>query len=289
MIDWLGPEWVAALTSSTAIGVVGFAVGTYYKSKVERAIQHNFDSKLEILRAGFRRDEEALRADLRSKGEQIAALRSGTLSGLANRYAALDKRRLEAIDKLWTATVKQAQFKMVAKMTASIKMEIALDAAAKQDAEGAKLRDFAKVIWNASGIENVKAGESPHTERPYLPPLVWALYSAYSQVLSHPVAQIATMRAGVGSKLLADPKPLIDLVKSALPHQTEFIDKYGTAALAYLIEELEEALLREIQRTLHNPDADQASLEQAAAILKAAEKLADASTKTVDTPPTVAN
>ena len=288
MIDWLPAEWFAAIASSTATAILGFAIGTYFKARVEKAVQHNFDAKLENLRAGVRKEEEVLRADLQAKGEQIAALRGGALSGLANRYAALDKRRLEAIDKLWTATVKLAQFKMAAKMTGSIKMEVALDAAAAQDSEGAKLRLFATTIWNASGLENLKANESPHTERPYLPTLIWAHYSAYSQVLGHAVAQLAAMRTGVGAKLLADPKPMLDLVKSALPHQTEFIEKYGTAALTYLIDELEETLLREIQRNLHNPDADQASLEQSAAILKAADTLAKSSKELIEIPEKIA-
>lgn len=274
MLDWLPNGWQAALTSSTATAIIMLIVGTYFKSKIEKSIQHSFDLKLEKIRSGFRNEEEGIRADLKAKGEQITALRGSALSGLANRYAALDKRRLDAIDKLWTAAVTSGQFKTAAKMVSSIKMEVALDAAAKQDDEGKKLREFATAIWNASGMENLKPGQIPHTERPFLPPLVWAIYSAYSQVLMYPVAQLAAMRSGVGSKLLADPKPLLQLVKIALPHQSKFVDEFGVDSLTLLIEELEETLLREIQRNLHNSDADDASLQQAAAIVKAANSLA---------------
>lgn len=288
LTSWIPPEWSAAITSSLVVSLAGIVAGTYYKAKVEKAIQHNFDTKLEALRAGFRMDEEALRAELQAKGEQIAALRGGALSGLASRKAAIDQRRLEALDRVWAAATNKAQYKSAARMSASINMDVALDAAAKQDAEGAKLREFATVIWNAAGLENLKAYDSAHSERPFLPPLVWALYSALSQVLSHPVAQLAAMRTGAGGKALIDPKPMLDLVKSALPHQTAFIDQFGVGGLAYLIDELEEALLREIQRALHNPNVDQASLEQAAAILKAAEKLAKTSREAIEPPPAIA-
>jgi hypothetical protein len=288
MLDWFPREWIPAVTSSTILAILSFISATYYKAKVEKSIQHKLDNRLESARSVFRKEEEALRADLRTKGEQIAALRSGPLSGLASRFAAIDKRRLEAIDKLWSAVVKNSQFKMAAKMTATIKMEVALDSATRQDSEGAKLREFATVIWNACGLENLKEAEAPDKERPFVTPLAWAVFSAHRLVLAHPVAQLAALRAGVGAKLLADPKPMLDLVKTALPHQASFIEKFGTNGLTLLIDELEETLLSELQRSMHSPDADQANIEQAAAILKAADKLAESTQQTVKPPASVA-
>jgi len=87
-------DWIPAISTSTLLTVIGFLVGTYYKAKVEKGVQHNLDQKLEELRAKLRRDEEGLKAELRSRDDQIAALRSGALSGMATRQAALDKRRL---------------------------------------------------------------------------------------------------------------------------------------------------------------------------------------------------
>lgn len=277
MIEWLPAGWLAAITSSTATAILGIVIGTYYKAKVEKAIQHNFDAKLETLRANLRKDEEELRADLKAKGEQIAALRGGALSGLANRYTALDKRRLEAIDRVWTAVVGQHLSKMAAKMAGVIDMESALNAAAKKDAEGEKFREFANVIWLAAGLDNVKAEEKPYSERPFLPPLVWALYAAYDHIISHSIAQLAAMRNGIDNNSLSNPKPILELVRSALPHQVAFINSAGVGQLTQLIDELEETLLQEIKAALHNPDADQANLQQAAAILKAADRLAEAS------------
>jgi hypothetical protein len=93
-------DWIPAISTSSLLTVIGVIVGTYYKAKVEKGIQHNFDQKLEELRAQLRRDEEQLKADLRTRDDEIAALRSGALSGMASRQAALDKRRLEAIEKV---------------------------------------------------------------------------------------------------------------------------------------------------------------------------------------------
>jgi len=58
--------------------------------------------------------------------------------------------------------------------------------------------------------------------------------------------------------------------------------------LTYLIDELEETLLRELQHSLGNTDADQKNVEQAAAILRAVEKVAESSQKPVEPPAEVA-
>lgn len=267
-------EWIPAISTSSLLAAIAFLVGTYYKAKVEKGVQHNLDQKLEELRAKLRRDEEGFKADLRARDDQIAALRSGALSGMASRQAALDKRRLDAIEKLWSHVIDRWQSKLLARMAAPIKMEVAIDAAAQQNEEGRKIREFAEVIWNTAGIiDNTEPRDWIDKERPFLSPIVWAIFSAYRHVLALPIAQITVMRTGVGRKMLADPKGILEMVKSALPHQANYIDKYGTTGLPYLIEELEEKLLSEIVISLESTTSDAKSVEQAAVILEAVDKV----------------
>jgi hypothetical protein len=87
-------------------------------------------------------------------------------------------------------------------MAAPIKMEVAIEAAAQQDEEGRKAREFAEMIWKTSGITD-NANPPPDwidKERPFLPPIAWAIFSAYRHVLALPIAQITVMRTGVGTK-----------------------------------------------------------------------------------------
>ena len=193
--------------------VIGVIVGTYYKSRVEKGIQHNFDQKIEELKAQLRRDEEQLKADLRSRDDEIAALRSGALSGMASRQAALDKRRLEAIEKVWSAVIDRWQWKNLAKMVGSLDMDYTLSAAAQQNEEGRKLRKFADVIWKSAGLglDNLKPStEFIDKERPFLSPMTWALFSAYRQVLNFPAVQMMVMRTGADKKIysLIDFEPM---------------------------------------------------------------------------------
>jgi hypothetical protein len=115
-------------------------------------------------------------------------------------------------------------------------------------------------------------------ERPFLSPMTWALFSAYRRVLNLPAAQVMVMRTGADQKILADPKTLLDLVKAALPHYSDYLDQFGTGGLSLLIEDLEEKLLAELVTSLESTASDEKSVTQAAAILKAVEKVR-ASTK----------
>jgi hypothetical protein len=161
-------DWIPAISTSSVLTVIGVIVGKYYKAKVEKGIQHNFDQKLEELRAQLRRDEEELKADLRSRDDEIAALRSGALSGMVSRQAALDKRRLEAVEKLWSAVIDRWQWKNLARLVGSMNMEYTLNAAAQQNEEGRKPREFAEVIWKTAGLDdNLKPLESVDKERPF--------------------------------------------------------------------------------------------------------------------------
>src|SRR2546430_11908984 len=47
----------------------------------------------------------------------------------------------------YTTLFRSWRSKSLARMAAPIRMEVAIDAAAKQDEEGARIREFAEVIW----------------------------------------------------------------------------------------------------------------------------------------------
>jgi hypothetical protein len=272
-------DWIPAISTSSVLAVIGIVFGTYYKAKVEKAVQHNFDQKLEELRAKLRRDEEEFKADLRSKDDQIAALRSGALSGMVSRQAFLDKRRLEAIEKLWSAVIDRWSWKNLAKMVGVLNTEETLSVAAQQNEEGRKLREFADMLYKSAGIDLTRQEpEYIDKERPFLPPIIWALFSAYRQILNLAAVQITVMRTGANKKIFADPKPILDMVKAALPHYSEYIDQYGTSGLSLLIDELEETLLAQIVAGLESTASDDKTVNQAAAILTAVENVA-ASTK----------
>jgi len=70
------------------------------------------------------------------------------------------------------------------------------------------------------------------------------------------------------------------LITTALPHRAAFIKQVGENGYYYLLDELEEKLLDELQGMLKGVEADKASIEQAGEILKVANVVWDSVRKT---------
>src|SRR5207248_2850144 len=77
----------------------------WIEAGVEKKIQHRFDEKMAVTNS-----------DLRAKEAEIAALREMVLSGRSQRQALLDKRKLEAVERIWDALARLAPFVGVSNM-----------------------------------------------------------------------------------------------------------------------------------------------------------------------------
>lgn len=265
---------LATVMTSGIVSIVVFVVGTWINAKITGGVQHDYDRKLEALRKQTEQDLDRLRAQIKARDEQVAALRSGALANMAARHATLGEKRIEAIETLWAAVVESGKFKFLAKLSESIRWDVALDSAVGNSEEAEKMRLFGDSIWKLAGLEGIKdLGADPNRVRPFVSPLVWAKFSAYRHVLSLPIAQWSALKTGVGKKMLADPEPMIDMVKSILAHQAPFLDEHGVGGLPFLVDELESALLREVVESLNDQELDNASVKQAADILAFADKV----------------
>ncbi|MBI3902634.1 MAG: hypothetical protein HY306_06785 [Nitrosomonadales bacterium] len=98
-------EWLPPISTTAIFGLVLWLGRNLIATRLTKSVQHEFDTKLESLRTELRKNEELFRADLRAKEAEIAVLRSGAMTAMASRQVAFDKRRLEAIDQLWSAFI----------------------------------------------------------------------------------------------------------------------------------------------------------------------------------------
>lgn len=96
------------------------------------------------MRAELREANERFKADLRAKEAEISVLRGGALSAMASRQIAVGKRRLEAIDQLWTAFNSYSGTKMLSTTLNTIKFE----EAAKSSENDPKTRQFFETLGN---------------------------------------------------------------------------------------------------------------------------------------------
>jgi hypothetical protein len=181
---------------------------------------------------------------------------------------------LEAIDQLWSSLHNLSAAKMASKWMQSI----VFDEAVKESAKNPKARQlFATLADPVIELMKKKPNSDAANARPYVTPIAWALFSAYQAIGLLAVMQLSVLKSGLDD--MADfisSKNVVNLAQTALPHQKKFIQEHGPDACHYLLEELETKLLEEIQRMLQGKESDKASVEQAAAILKASEELSKA-------------
>lgn len=261
-------NWIPAFSTAGLVALVLWLARNLILTRLTKSVQHEFDNKLEELRANLRKSEETFKADLRSKESQIEVLRSGALAGLVSRQAALDKRRIEAVDQLWSSMTALASVKAAPATLASLNYEYAAEEAAKDP----RLREvFAKVVAPFD-INKMNLGDAAKA-RPFVSPLAWALFSAYQAILIFAVFRLNMLKAGLNIPKAVDSEAVIKLVKAALPRRIDYITEYGVKGFHHLIDELEDHLLEEMKRMLEGEESDKATVKQAAGILKEAERV----------------
>lgn len=269
------------LTPTALVAILVFVIGTWLRATIEKGEQHEFDKKLEQLRTEMRRDEESWKAALKARDDQLATIRSGVLSNLSSRHAELDKRRLDAAERLWKATVGQKKFGLALEFTKYIKIDVALAEAGKNTAEGKSIQQLGEFFWKSIGLDKFKApDELPDVDRLYLPADVWTLFSVHRQIYGLAMVQIAALRSGVNGDALKKRDGLQKLVIEVLPHQKPFVEKYGDGAFPYLADELEDKIIATLTKLIGDRDLDTAQLAAAVKLSRSAAALTEASIAT---------
>lgn len=264
-------SWFPALTTTGLLALALWLFRQLIATRLTKSVEHEFDTKIESLRSDLRASEERLKAQLREKDNDIAALRGGALSALASRQAALDKRRLEAVDQLWTAYSSLAPARAIAAYMAVVKFE----SAAKLTEHDPKARQLFEAFgagFDAKSMNHADAAKA----RPYVTPMVWAIFIAIQAVIAHSVMRWHLLKGGLGSKDFVDHKAIEKLVTAVLPHYAEYLEKNGPSSYYYVLEVLDTKFLAEVQSMLAGTETDRASIEQAAEILRQAQALMNA-------------
>lgn len=261
-------NWFPAITTTGLFAAALWLGRELISTRLTKSVQHEFDKKIEAVKATLRESEELFKAQLREKEAEISALRSGALTVLASRQAALDKRRLEAVDQLWTSINALTPARAIAANLAVIKFEFA----AKQAEHDPKLRQFFELIGQGFDMKSIDLSGAAKA-RPFLSPMVWAVYSAILAIVIHSVLRLQILKGGLGTTDFADHKAIEKLVVAALPHYSEYLEKHGPSVYYYVLEALDEKLITEIQIMLSGTEADKSSLQQAAEIIRQANAL----------------
>ncbi|WP_431687048.1 hypothetical protein [Hahella sp. NBU794] len=245
-------DWIPALSSTGLLAVVVWLCRNLISNRLTRSVEYEFNQKI-----------ERLRADLRAKENEIETLRSGALSALASRQIAVDKRRLEAVDQLWTATMALNPARAISNWLSVLNFESAAKAA-ENDPNVRRLFEMFGSNFDPNSLNAVEAQKA----RPFVSPMAWATYSALLTVSVHAIMRWQVLKGGLGKDDFANTESINKLLKTVLPRQEAYIDKYGPEGYHYLLEEIEKKLLSELQSMLSGTSADKENVERAAEIVK---------------------
>jgi len=216
------------------------------------------------------------KADLRTKETEIAALRGGAMTAMASRQMALDKRRLEAVDQLWSAVTALSP----AKSSSSLMAIMNYDWCNAEATRNAKLREVFAALGSGFDIRKFDFSISAKA-RPFVTPMVWALFSAYQAILLEAVVKVELLKSGIDAKDRPGNKEVISrLLKAVFPKSEALVDNIQESAYHYLLDELETRLLDEFRKMLAGVEDDKASIEQAAEIVRQSNALMDSAKQT---------
>jgi hypothetical protein len=265
------PAWVSwvslflAIAIPIAISMVVFASKNWITARITKGVQHDFDVKLETLRAALRTSEEHLKSDLRDRETEIDALRNNVLSGSAARRTLLDKRRFEAVEKIWVTVHDLAPLKSLSQ-TLTI---LDYDGLARQ-ARNPKVQQFLDAIDSTKFTDPQTLKNIARDERLFVPEIAWAYYSAFTSVLYFNSARFKVLRSGIeDQQKLITTEHIKKILKAALPHQAPLIDEWDPSFYYFFLDEIENKLLDELRKILDGKEADEAAAQQAKDILSA--------------------
>ena len=258
---WLS---ILAICISVGLPVAIFLARNWLLAWISNSVQHRFNVEIEQLRAELRKNEERFKSDLRNKEDEISTLRNSVLSGSASRQALLDKRRFEAVEKVWTNVNDLSPLKAFAAQMSVLKYK----AIAKETHDPRMQQVLATIGSAAPDIEQLKS--VARDERPFLPELAWAYFTAYRTVLYGVYGRFMILRTGLENpEQYLSKEGIQKILKTALPYRSEFIDEKEPEQYYVLLDEIENYLLMELRKILEGKDVDQASATRAREIMDA--------------------
>jgi hypothetical protein len=165
------------------------------------------------------------------------------------------------------------------KMTANLNY----DAIAERTHEP-KIQQFLSTI-DTTGPDLQTLKNIARDERPFVPELTWAYFSAFTTLLIFNLVRFKVLKSVVENpQSFMNTENVKNILKAALPHRAQFIDdEQDTGAYYYLLEEIEDRLLSELRKILDGKEADQSSIQQVKDIMSATKKANDAQEKAAAT------
>lgn len=254
------------LSSSGTIalsGLILFLFKNLIINRLTKGVQHEYDQKL-----------ENLKYELRKQENEISDVRKAAISNAMISQNSIDQKRLQALENLWDGFIDIKKNIMAPNILATIKAE-----EIAKDIKNPKIKDFIEAITKTINLDDPKkifhdSSIKVQKSRPWIGRKIWAIYTAYSSLISYSVLVLISLKTLNEDPLkLLDRAKTVDTVKKALPDLNIDWDNLNDAIIPHLLELLETVLLNEIDLVISGEASDLEANKRAVKISQQLESL----------------
>lgn len=219
--------------------------------------QHKFEKSIDGVRRDFERIQSAQERLLTS-----------FLDVSSERAKAVSKREIEAAEAIW-ASVDKLNHLLIAASTADLLRFDAIESASASDRS--KFREIAKALTSSFTPDFIESINCQWT-RLYVNEAAWAFYHAYSMILFSGATRMISLEKGIPVESISNKEPLREAILKALPHQKPTFEKFPDIGSSLFLEELRQALINELRKSIHGEPSTEKEVKMARAILDALPK-----------------
>ena len=249
-VSW---EFWVVIGLYAATGIAVFAGRNWLKAWIQNGVEYRFNSRLKSSERSFVGAKRNLKANYVSKKRK--SRRCGKEFSAAGHSA--KRSSISVVLKLLRSSgngiVALSPYKGLSASVAVLNV----DALARR-ADDPKIKLFIAAVATAVKRDPEALSNNPATnERPFVSALAWAYFFSYLTIVSIAFASLKLAEVGFPnlSELFAKDN-IRNLLKAVLPHRSEFIDRNEPNAYHYLLDEIEQSLLTELQKILRGEDQD---------------------------------
>ena len=253
------------LSQGAAIGVL-IAVAYLFRDAILRFINDKISlaskKELQSREHEFRTQFDEVRRDFERIQSTQEKFLTAFLEVSSERAKAVSKREIEAAEAIWSSVETLNRLLLSAKTADMLNVD-----AIEQlgNSERARFGQLAGIFTKELTPEFM-AKVNCQQARLYVNDTAWAFYHAYSMIILSGGLRMMALETGVPSSLL-DETALKKAILDALPHQKPTLKKYPNMMNSLFLDELREALLKELKRSIHGEQSTEKEKSIARAIL----------------------
>ena len=255
------------LSQGTAITVI-IAVAYLFRDAILRFINERISlaskTELQSREHEFKTEFEQVRREFERMQSTQEKFLTAFLEVSSVRAKAVSKREIKAAEAIWSSVETLNRLLLSAK-TADI-----LNVGAIEQLGTSERARFAQLagIFTKELTPEFMAKVNCQQARLYVNDTAWAFYHAYSMIILSGGLRMMALETGIPPSLL-DETALKKAILEALPHQKPTLEKYPNMMNSLFLDELREALLKELKRSIHGEQSTEKETAIARAILSA--------------------